>query len=359
MRERMTDSRKRRVTTSELTREILEIVRHARTSAYRAVNAVMVEAYWQIGRRIVKEEQHGRARAGYGQEIVRTVAHRLTAEFGHGFSEANVWNFRQFYLTYPSEEILYTLRRELSWSHHRLIMRVEHPQAREFYMGEAADQHWSTRQLERNITSLYYERLLSSRRKSSPASKAVAMSADEVDEHLKDPYVFEFLGLPMPPGFTEAEFETAIIGNLQRFLLELGKGFSFVGRQYRISTETKHFFIDLVFYNYLLKCFVLIDLKVGELTHQDIGQMDMYVRLFENRVRGEGDNPTIGLILCTEKDETIVRYSVLKENRRLFASKYRLMLPTEDELRRELERERHRLLETVGRRKAPQGKTSS
>jgi len=226
-------------------------------------------------------------------------------------------------------------------------MRVESPRAREYYIREAAAQHWSTRQLERNINSLYYERLLASRRKSPERGKRVAARSPMPDDHIKDPYVLEFLGLPMPPGFTEAQFEEAIITNLQRFLLELGKGFSFVGRQFRITTETKHFFIDLVFYNYVLKCFVVIDLKVGELAHQDIGQMDMYVRLFEERMRSEGDNPTIGLILCTEKDETIVRYSVLKENRQLFASKYRLMLPTEEELRHELERERAMLLETM------------
>lgn len=345
--------------TTAVVREIREIVRNARVKAFEAVNFAMVEAYWLIGKRIVEEEQQGRARAQYGQQLIHEVSRELTAEFGRGFSEANIWNFRQFYLTHLSEEILYTLRRELSWSHYRLIMRVENPQVREYYTREAAEQHWSTRQLERNINSLYYERLLTSRRKSPGVAKAAIAPPPTPDDHLKDPYVFEFLGLPMPPGFSEAQFEEAIISNLQRFLLELGRGFSFVGRQYRITTETKHFFIDLVFYNYLLKCFVLIDLKVGELAHQDIGQMDMYVRLFEERMRTESDNPTIGLILCTEKDETIVRYSVLKENRRLFASKYRLMLPTEDELRRELERERAWLLDTVDavgeEPKAPKG----
>jgi len=334
-------------TTAALVIEIREIVRAARTKAFQAVNFAMVEAYWLIGKRIVEEEQKGRVRAQYGEQLVGAVSRQLTTEFGRGFSEANVWNFRQFYLTYPSEKILYTLRRELSWSHYRLIMRVESPRAREYYIREAAAQHWSTRQLERNINSLYYERLLASRRKSPERGKRVAARSPMPDDHIKDPYILEFLGLPMPPGFTEAQFEEAIITNLQRFLLELGKGFSFVGRQFRITTETKHFFIDLVFYNYVLKCFVVIDLKVGELAHQDIGQMDMYVRLFEERMRSEGDNPTIGLILCTEKDETIVRYSVLKENRQLFASKYRLMLPTEEELRHELERERAMLLETM------------
>jgi predicted nuclease of restriction endonuclease-like (RecB) superfamily len=330
---------KRLASQAELLRDIREIVRRARAKVSLVVNFAMVEAYWLVGKRIVEEEQKGRARAGYGEQLIRVLSRKLAGEFGRGFSESNVWNFRRFYLTYPSAEILYTLCRELSWSHHRLIMRVENRDAREYYIREVADQHWSVRQLERNIHSLYYERLLLSRRRPPGAARKRASAKPVLpSDHLKDPYVLEFLGLPVPPGFSEAEFEAAIVDNLQRFLLELGKGFSFVGRQHRITTETKHFFIDLVFYNYLLKCFVLIDLKVGELTHQDIGQMDMYVRLFEDRMRAEGDNPTIGLILCTEKDETIVRYSVLEQNRRLFASKYRLLLPTEDELRNELER---------------------
>lgn len=224
-------------------------------------------------------------------------------------------------------------------------MRVDNPKAREYYIAEAAEQNWSTRQLERNIHSLYYERILSTADKETALAQQDKMQKSVPSDFIKDPYVLEFLGLETPTGFSEKEPETAIISNLRQFLLELGKGFSFVGRQYRISTETKHFFIDLVFYNFLLKCFVLIDLKIGELTHQDIGQMDMYVRLFEDKMRTAGDNPTIGLILCTEKDETIVRYSVLEENRQLFASKYRLILPTEEELRAELERGKQMILE--------------
>ncbi|NJD78343.1 MAG: DUF1016 domain-containing protein [Candidatus Methanoperedens sp.] len=325
--------------------DIRAILQQARQKAYTAVNFVMVEAYWQIGKRIVQEEQHGDARAEYGKQIIKELSIQLTSEFGKGFSEANIKNFRQFYLTFPIDEIRYTLRSELTWSHYRLIMRVEKPNAREYYINEAAEQNWSTRQLERNINTLYYERILSTTNKGLALAQQERMQKTSPSDFLKDPYVLEFLGLETPPGFSEREFETAIISNLQQFLMEMGKGFSFVGRQYRISTETKHFFIDLVFYNFLLKCFVLIDLKIGELTHQDIGQMDMYVRLFEDRMKTEGDNPTIGLILCTEKDETIARYSVLEESRQLFASKYRLILPTEEELKAELEREKRLILE--------------
>ncbi|HEY9207408.1 MAG TPA: PDDEXK nuclease domain-containing protein [Candidatus Methanoperedens sp.] len=294
---------------------------------------------------MVQEEQQGEARAEYGKQLIKELSKQLSAEFERGFTEANIWNFRQFYLTFPEREILYTLRRELTWSHYRLIMRIENHNAREYYIREAAEQNWSTRQLERNINTMYYERILSTNSKGLALAQQEGMQKTAPADFLKDPYVLEFLGLEIPAGFSERDFETAIISNLQQFLMEMGKGFSFVGRQYRISTETKHFFIDLVFYNYLLKCFVLIDLKIGELTHQDIGQMDMYVRLFEDRMKTDGDNPTIGLILCTEKDETIARYSVLEESRQLFASKYRLILPTEEELKVELEREKRLILE--------------
>jgi predicted nuclease of restriction endonuclease-like (RecB) superfamily len=325
--------------------DIRAILQQARQKAYAAVNFAMVEAYWRIGKRIVQEEQQGEARAEYGKYLVKELSKQLTSEFGKGFSEANIKNFRQFYLTFPSDKIRYTLRSGLTWSHYRLIMRVENPEARQYYINEAAEQNWSTRQLERNINTLYYERILSTTNKELALAQQEGMQKTVPTDFLKDPYVLEFLGLETPAGFSERDFETAIISNLQQFLMEMGKGFSFVGRQYRISTETKHFYIDLVFYNFLLKCFVLIDLKIGELTHQDIGQMDMYVRLFEDRMKTEGDNPTIGLILCTEKDETIARYSVLEESKQLFASKYRLILPTEEELKAELEREKRLILE--------------
>ncbi len=320
--------------------DIRQILQNARKQAYSAVNYAMVEAYWMVGRRIVEEEQSGKARAEYGKRLIENLSKILTEEFGRGFSYANLWNFRQFYMTYPNEEILYTLCRELNWSHLRLIMRVKNPKAREYYCSEAKEQGWSVRQLQRNINTLYYERLLSSQQPMEETVSPANSPKSGLPSFIKDPYVLEFLQLPDQTAPKEKDLETAIINNLSQFLLETGKGFSFVGRQYRISTETNHFYIDLVFYNYLLKCFVLIDLKTDQLTHQDIGQMDTYVRMFDEFKRGEDDNPTVGLILCTSKDETIVKFSVLKDNEQLFASKYRLILPSEEELIAEIEREK-------------------
>jgi predicted nuclease of restriction endonuclease-like (RecB) superfamily len=315
--------------------DIKSILELARGQARSAVNAAMVEAYWLIGQRIVQEEQHGQHKAQYGTRLMEELSIALTADFGKGFSYANLYNFRQFYRVFPDQQILYTLCRELSWSHLRLIIRVDSPQAIEYYCNEARTQNWTVRQLERNIQTKDYQRLLSTQAQTSdPATKAAHL------DFIKDPYVLEFLQLPETSQLKESQLEQAIIDELQKFLLELGKGFSFVARQMRISTETSHFFIDLVFYNYLLKCFVIIDLKTGRLTHQDIGQMDMYVRMFDDLKRGEDDNPTIGIILCDSKDETVVKYSVIKESQQLFASKYQRVLPTEEELIAEIEREK-------------------
>ena len=312
---------------------IRTILRDARQKAYASINFMMVEAYWKIGQRIVEEEQQGRQRADYGDFLIRELSRRLGDEFGKGFSVANLKNFRQFYTTFPDFNKSYALRSQLTWSHYRLIMRVENSDAREYYIREAAEQNWSTRHLESNIATVWYDRLL----KPPIASQPVTAKDNVVPEFIKDPYVLEFLGLPEGETVHENQLESAIIAKLQHFLLELGKGFSFVGRQFRISSETSHFYIDLVFYNYLLKCFVLIDLKTGKLTHQDIGQMDMYVRMFDDLKKGEDDNPTLGIILCRDKDHTVVRYSVLHESRQLFASKYLRVLPSEQELRLELE----------------------
>lgn len=320
--------------------EIKAILAQARQKAYQAVNSVMVETYWLIGKRIVEEEQEGKERAEYGEAILKNLSIALTEEFGKGFSYANLRNFRQFYLTYPNPEICYTLCSKLTWSHNRLIMRVESEGARDYYLREAAEQNWSVRVLERNIHTLYYQRLLSSQNKEEALLHSSTQEKSTANDFIKDPYVFEFLNIPQPLNSSESEIETALIENLQLFLLELGKGFSFVGRQFRISTETSHFYIDLVFYNYILKCFVLFDLKTTKLTHQDTGQMDMYIRMFDDLKKQPEDNPTIGIILCTEKDETVVKYSILKEHKQLFATKYMPYLPTEKELVEEIEREK-------------------
>jgi predicted nuclease of restriction endonuclease-like (RecB) superfamily len=319
--------------------DIRKILQEARRKAYASINSEMVLAYWRIGRRIVEEEQSGEKRAEYGAFLVKELSERLSKEFGKGFSIANIWNFRQFYLIFPEDEIPYAVRRELTWTHYRSIMRVDNPDARKYYITEAANQNWGTRQLDRNISTLYYERLLSTKSGKKARSKRTGPEKASPQDLIKDPYVLEFLDIKRPQDFSENELETAIISNLQEFLLEMGKGFSFVGRQYHMKTDAKHFYIDLVFYNFILKCFVLIDLKMGELTHQDIGQMDMYVRMFGHLHTTEGDNPTIGIILCAEKDQALVKYSILDENKQIFASKYTMILPTIDELKTELERE--------------------
>ncbi|WP_295716756.1 PDDEXK nuclease domain-containing protein [Mucilaginibacter sp.] len=323
--------------------EIKTILLQARQKAYTTVNTAMVEAYWMIGKRIVDQEQHGENRAAYGENILKELSKSLTGTFGKGFSYSNLYNFRQFYLTYSEHDKFYTLCRKLTWSHNRLIMRVENIEARNYYLTEAAEQNWSVRTLERNIETFYYHRILSSGKISNELKLNLANEQQQPEDFIKDPYIFEFLNIQQPIDVKESAIETALIENLQQFLLELGKGFSFIGRQYRISTETDHFYIDLVFYNYLLKCFVLIDLKAGKLSHQHIGQMDMYRRLFDDLKKPEGDNPTIGIILCTEKSETVVKYSVINDNPRLFATKYMPYLPTEAELIAEIEREKLKL----------------
>ena len=324
--------------------DVRAILRQARRGAYAAANHIMVQAYWNIGRRIVREEQGGKHRADYGQFLIRNLARQLGDEFGGGVSVANLWNFRLFYLTFPAESKLYPLGRVLSWSHWRALMRLKNPDERNYYIQECSEQGWNKRQLERNIATHYFQRLLKPRKTSKgkkrnilkPTAATSPLGAASSVEFVKDPYVLEFLGLPDASALPEEQLENAITLRLRDFLMELGKGFSFVGRQFRVSTETSHFFVDLVFYNYLLKCFVLIDLKTRALNHGDIGQMDMYVRLFDDLKRGEQDNPTLGIILCAHKDDTMVRYSVLSESQQLFASQYRLVLPSEEELRDEL-----------------------
>jgi len=300
----------------------------------------MVDAYWSIGKRIVEEEQKGEKRAEYGIYLLRDLAKCLTAEFGPGFSEQGLRNMRQFYVVFPIRSTLWS---ELTWSHYRLLIRIENENARKFYGEEAVSSNWSVRALERQINSLYYERLQSSKEK-SPVISEMQNNVNSLNlnprDYLKDPYVLEFLDLKPDTHYLEKDIEKALISQMQKFLLESGRGFSFVARQQRIATDTTNFYVDLVFYNYILKCFMLIDLKVGKLTHQDIGQMDMYVRMYEDKIRGKDDNPSIGLILCTEKDEIVAKYSVLQEDKQIFAAKYQLYLPTEQELIAELEREK-------------------
>jgi predicted nuclease of restriction endonuclease-like (RecB) superfamily len=325
--------------------DIKIILATARQQAYSAINASMVKAYWYLGKRIVEEEQQGKERASYGEGLLKELSVSLTGEFGKGFSYANLKNFRQFYLVFPELEKGYALRSELTWTHYRLIMRVENANARIYYLTECAHQNWSSRSLERNINSHYYERILSSHNNKDVESGSL-LDKQAPSDFIKDPYVFEFLNIEQHHLVNERQLESALINNLQHFLLELGKGFSFIGRQFRISSETSHFYIDLVFYNYILKCFVLFDLKTGKLSHQDTGQMDMYIRMFDDLKRTEGDNPTIGIILCNEKDETVVKYSILNGNDQLFATKYSLYLPTEQELIAEIAREKKLISES-------------
>jgi predicted nuclease of restriction endonuclease-like (RecB) superfamily len=317
-----------------------ELIRQARQKALRAVDTLQVQTCWQIGRHIVEFEQEGAERAAYGKRLLPTLAKLLTAEFGKGFDASNLRYMRLFYQAFPKCD---ALRHELSWTHYRLLLRVENNNARQWYMDETATLNWSTRALERQIATLYYERLLASKDRlpvEQEAATHLQMLNKSPREFVRDPVVLEFLGLPNAGTLLENDLEQALINQLQGFLLELGKGFAFIARQQRISTESKDFYLDLVFYNYLLKCFVIFDLKRGELSHQDIGQMDMYVRIYDDLKRGPDDGPTVGIILCAQKDESVVRYSVLQGNEQLFASKYKLVLPSEEELRAELDRER-------------------
>lgn len=331
-----------------LLRVLRDLIREAHQRVLRHVDAVQLQMCWEIGRHIVEFEQGGSGRAKYGRGLLDALARDLTTEFGKGFDVSNLRYMRLFYQAFPIRD---ALRHELSWTHYRTLLRIESEKARFWYMNEAVDQNWSTRALDRQINTLYYERLLATSDRNAvqqEAHGALAQLERSPREFIRDPVMLEFLGLTNAGRLLEADLERALLDNLQAFLLELGKGFAFVARQYRISTESKDFYIDMVFYNYLLKCFVLFDLKTGELTHQDIGQMDMYVRMVDEQKRVGDDNPTVGIILCTGKDASVVRYSILQNHEQLFASKYKLILPSEDELRRELERERQLLEEQKG-----------
>ena len=316
--------------------EIRSILLSARNKVYQTANFAMVEAYWNIGKSII-EEQGGKEKAEYGTGLLKELSKQMTHDFGKGFTVTNLKYMRQFYLTFPNG---HALRDELSWTHYRLLMKVENDNAREFYMQEAVKSGWSTRQLERQINTFFYERLLSSKNKEKVVAEIQSLETAKTPEDIiRDPYVLEFLGLNPNDDFYESDLEQALITHLQKFLLELGRGFSFVARQKRITFDGRHFWIDLVFYNYILKCFVLIDLKIGDLTHQDLGQMQMYVHYYERELMNEGDNPPIGIVLCADKSESVVRFTLPENETQIFASKYKLYLPSEEELLQELRRE--------------------
>lgn len=319
--------------------DIKELLVVSRQTLQQSVNSVMVQTYWNIGRIIVEDEQNGKDRAEYGTQQLQQIAKSLTMEFGKGFDARNLRYMRKFYLIFP---IWNAVSSKLTWTHYRRLIRVENSEARKWYIEESISNNWSSRALDRQVSKLYYERLLSSKEKlpvikeAKEKTEVLQISPKDV---LRDPYIFDFLNLPSQ-SLVESEVEQSLIDNIQNFLLELGYGFAFVSRQKRVSTDDQDFYIDLVFYNFKLKCFLLIDLKIGKLTHQDVGQMDTYVRMYDKFHKEENDNPTIGLILCSEDSQAVAKYSVLSDSEQLFSSKYLPFLPTEEELRRELLRER-------------------
>ena len=357
-----------------LVNDLRSIVSKARSKAFAAVNYSLVERNWRIGQRIVEEEQNGTSRAEYGKHVIEVASAALTKEFGKGFSYTNIANYKRFYLTFSDLQILQTVSEEfkkqkhqtlsdessllpqkgqtqpaqfelrlLPWSHYERLIRVEDKKAREWYAKEAFEQGWSYRTLNRNINTLYYERLLMSKKKQPVVNemqdKTKAYQQDKL-EYIKSPVVLEFLGLPEDTSLAESKLETAIINNLEKFLMEMGKGYALVARQQHIRTEENDYYIDLVFYNYLIKSFILVDLKVNRITYQDVGQMDMYLQMYDKMKKGPDDNPTIGIILCTETDSDVARYSTLAKNDQMFAAKYKLYLPDKEDLRREIERQK-------------------
>lgn len=328
--------------TSDLLNDAKKIIEVSQKAAYRAVNLALVQRNWLLGYRIAQEELKGEERSEYGKGIIKKLADELTVSYGRGFDFGSLYKYCRFYKLYP--EILDSVSPKsgtlLSWTHYRVLLQIEDKTARDWYTKEAANQTWSVRTLQRNISSQYYYRLLKSQNpepvKQEMEKLTAGYQADKL-EFIKNPMITEFLGLSGSTDFTESKLESCIITNIQKFLMELGKGYAFVARQQHIHTEKEDYYIDLVFYNYILKCFVLVDLKTSKITHQDVGQMDMYIRMYDELKRGEGDNPTIGIVLCSDTDEDIAKYSVLHGNEQLFASKYKLYLPTEEELRAEIE----------------------
>ena len=321
---------------STIVDDIKTIINNGRAAAYSAVNSVMISTYWNIGRRIVEEEQHGNQRAEYGKNLINLLAAELTNEYGNGFSARYLRAFRQFYLIVPNYEIWKSRFPNLLWTHIFRTLRLNDETAIRWYLETASREMWTVRTLERNISTQYYERHFQQPALPSQSDEQ-GISANEL---IKSPIVAEFLGLKQDVHYSESDLESAIIEHIQEFIMEMGRGFAFVKRQQLIRTDAQDYFIDLVFYNVVLKCYVLVDLKVGKITHQDVGQMDMYVRMYDELKRTDGDNPTIGIVLCSETDADIARYSILKGNEQIFASKYKLYLPTEEQLRTEIEKQK-------------------
>jgi predicted nuclease of restriction endonuclease-like (RecB) superfamily len=326
------------VETTNLYKRVREILDEARQNVARSVNSEMVKAYWLIGQAIVEHEQRGQERANYGEKLIESLSERLRAEGLKGFSRNNLWYMRQFYQTFA--EKFHALRGELSWTHYRLLLKVESGAAREFYETEATAGNWSTRELERQINSFFFERTAASSNKRTMLEAGRATTDKyHPQDFIKDPFVLEFLDLKDFPGLTETQFETALLNHLEEFLLEAGRGFSFVARQKRITIEGDHFYIDLVLYNRLLRCFVLLDLKIGKLDHKDIGQMMLYTNYYTREMLEEWEQPTIGLLLCADKNDTMVRYTLPNDENQIFASTYKLYLPSEEEIVAEMKRE--------------------
>lgn len=330
------------IKTDDILKDMCGIIESSRDAAYHAVNTALVQRNWLLGYRIAEEELQGSDRAEYGAEVIKTLSKELTRDYGKGFTKSNLYSFYAFYKAYPNifQTVSGKFTRLLSWSHYATLLQVNDKNAREWYEQEAYSQTWSVRTLQRNISSQYYYRMLQTQKKALVEAEMKKVTEDYQSdklEFIKNPVITEFLGLSSNTEFTESDLEKCILSNLQHFLMELGKGYAFVARQQHIHTEKQDYYIDLVFYNYILKCFVLIDLKTQKITHQDVGQMDMYIRMYDELKCSEGDNPTIGIVLCSDTDEDIARYSVLHGNEQLFATKYKLYLPTEEELRAEIE----------------------
>ena len=333
------------VKTDDLLKDMCGIIESSREAAYKAVNVALVQRNWLLGYRIASEEMQGEERAEYGSELIKNLSKKLTQSYGKGFDYSSLYKFVRFYKEFP--EILDSVRPKslplLSWTHYRILLQVNDKEESDWYEKEAIEQTWSVRTLQRNISSQYYYRMLKTQKKELVESEMKELTApyqNDTLEFIKNPVIAEFLGFSQDTDFTESDLEKSILSNLQKFLMELGKGYAFVARQQHIHTEKQDYYIDLVFYNYILKCFVLIDLKTEKITHQDVGQMDMYIRMYDELKRSEGDNPTIGIVLCSDTDEDIARYSVMHGNEQLFASKYKLYLPTEEELKAEIENQK-------------------